>query len=265
MGRFAFTEVHPFTIASVARNSGGEGVVLYVKSAGDWTRRLYDVARSYEASANPFEDQNEKGSRLEKGAGKGATMKMVVEGPYGGPGHTMYASYTSSFIVVGGSGITYGLSIVDELIRDNDKMQSRTRLIHLVWVVQDPSAVLPFLSTLTSFLDHVAYLPTISLKLTIHYTRAVSPSFSQQLKAIGGFPRHVKLEAGRPNLSEMLEAFVQKTDTLSRGKTGLSGVMVGVCGPKALADDVRKAERSISRQLRNSVGGVEVDEEVFGW
>ncbi|EEB87348.1 hypothetical protein MPER_15321 [Moniliophthora perniciosa FA553] len=44
MGAFGWTEVHSFTIASVP--DGPEGVVLMCKKAGDWTERLFDLAKS---------------------------------------------------------------------------------------------------------------------------------------------------------------------------------------------------------------------------
>jgi len=75
-------EAHPFTIASVAELpecGGGQGVVLYVKKAGDWTKRLYDLADNYNR-ARPEADEKAKGS----GMGS-TTMKFIVDGPYGEP------------------------------------------------------------------------------------------------------------------------------------------------------------------------------------
>jgi len=197
--------------------------------------------------------------------GSGATMKMIVEGPYGGPCLTMYASFTSAFVIVGGSGITYGLSVVEELIRDIENLQARTRMIQFLWVVQDPTCILPLLPELASLLNRVSYIPTVTLKLCIHYTRAVSPSFASRLKVMKGLPKNVTLEAGRPNVQNILGTFVQKTDGMSRGKGGLTGIAVAVCGPKGLAEDVRNAAAAISTDARKSVGGVEVVEETFGW
>lgn len=141
MGFFgSFMEVHPFTIASVSENSRGDGLVLYVKKTGDWTKKLYNAAAVTRANTDTvYEEKVGYTVALEKGFGSGATMKMLVEGPYGGhEGHATMASFTSAFVFVGGSGITYGLSCVGELIRDSEALQARTRLIHLVWVVQDP-------------------------------------------------------------------------------------------------------------------------------
>jgi len=48
------------------------------------------------------------------------------------------SSFTSALIVVGGSGITFALSCIEDLIMKAEEGASRTRVIQLVWVVQDP-------------------------------------------------------------------------------------------------------------------------------
>ncbi|KAG8991241.1 hypothetical protein FRB90_001424 [Tulasnella sp. 427] len=313
MGLLSVGEAHPFTIASVAEERNGQGVVLYVKAAGDWTKRLYDVAvqgdsyglekgggmylngNSSLASLETLgRDELQKGqvpafdryATGEKGVGVFATaaghstrtlvglggfgggpttMKMVVEGPYGGPeAHMIRSSFTASLVVVGGSGITYGLSVVEEMIRDVERLRSRVRLVGMVWVVTDPACLIPLLPTLTSLLNRVSYLPTLRFSLTVHYTRAVSPAFSAKLKELpgGGLPKNIGVEAGRPEFTSLVEDFVKtKTNRLARGSGGLSGVLVGVCGPRELARSVNEAVARVDEEVRKSVGGVEVEEE----
>ena len=48
-------------------------------------------------------------------------------------------SYSAAMIVVGGSGVTFGLSTVAELLQDAAQGMSRTKFIELIWVVQDKS------------------------------------------------------------------------------------------------------------------------------
>lgn len=66
MGWWGWTEVHPFTIASVS--GGQEGLVLLAKKSGGWTNKLYEMAK--------------EGGYTE--AGYGRSVRVVVEGPYGG-------------------------------------------------------------------------------------------------------------------------------------------------------------------------------------
>lgn len=65
MGGMTCLENHPFTIAS----SDGGQMVLIVKSTGDWTRALFDLAV-------------EGSSEMEKHDGHGNKCKMILEGPY---------------------------------------------------------------------------------------------------------------------------------------------------------------------------------------
>lgn len=92
MGVFGWMESHPFTIASVSKvrssphmqcrfkvlivssfasclqHSSGEGLVLMVKKAGDWTAKLFDVAQRTE--------YREVGGPMRN-------IKVMLNGPYG--------------------------------------------------------------------------------------------------------------------------------------------------------------------------------------
>jgi len=56
----------------------------------------------------------------------------------GGPGHRMFASFSAAVFVVGGSGISFALSAIQELIQKDLEGQCRAKFIQLVWSVQDP-------------------------------------------------------------------------------------------------------------------------------
>ena len=61
--------------------------------------------------------------------------------PSGGPGHAIPASNSAAVFIVGGSGITYALAGIEELIQKDLKGESRTKIIELVWIIQDPGTV----------------------------------------------------------------------------------------------------------------------------
>lgn len=67
MGLVGWAEVHPFTIASVAKTP--EGVVLLCKNVGGWTNRLYEMAK---VAGYGCEDGD--ASR---------TVTVMLDGPYG--------------------------------------------------------------------------------------------------------------------------------------------------------------------------------------
>ncbi len=56
----------------------------------------------------------------------------------GGPGHTNFASFSAAVIVVGGSGISFGLGIVNDLVEKDLKGRSSLKAIEMIWAVQDP-------------------------------------------------------------------------------------------------------------------------------
>ena len=91
MGVGSVLESHPFTIASPSDDE--DGLVLLVKGAGDWTKKLGVLARGGSAASG------------EKGFGAGRHVNVIVQGPYGGPGNIMFSSYSAAIIVCGGSGI----------------------------------------------------------------------------------------------------------------------------------------------------------------
>ncbi|KAG8880523.1 hypothetical protein FRB97_000352 [Tulasnella sp. 331] len=258
MGFANLFEAHPFTISSVSENPRGEGLILYAKACGDWTDRLYDIAKSSGSTA---------GAEKVVGVGhveQSTLMRMVMEGPYGGPGHDVISTFSSAFLLVGGSGITWGLSIVEEIIRDAELQRANTRLIHLVWVVQDPTSVMPFVLLLTTFADRISRLPDVNITTSVHYTRAISSTIDELFQGTK-LPSHMHLIPGRPRIEVMINEFVKQTGALATSPEDLSGLIVGCCGPRGLRDNVEAVQGSLSKKMRDSIGGVEVVNEAFGW
>lgn len=67
----------------------------------------------------------------------------------------------------------------------------------------------------------------------------------------------ISFVTGRPDLSHAVAEAVRRTAV--GGTAG--GVIVGVCGPQALVEDVWRAERAVGNEMRKAAGGVEVHEE----
>lgn len=148
MGVTQTLETHPFTIASTSEDE--EGLVLYCHERGDWTRSLATLARGrIGGGISKFR---------EAGSGSGQRVNVLIQGPYGtvlqvsiicvghspppvsmagGPGNTMFSSYSAAMFICGGSGITFGLGATQDVIRDAFDRRSRLRLVDLVWTVQD--------------------------------------------------------------------------------------------------------------------------------
>ncbi|KAF5337828.1 hypothetical protein D9758_015706 [Tetrapyrgos nigripes] len=284
LGRTSWVETHPFTIASVTK--GEEGMILLAKKSGDWTGKLFELAKE------GMRDEESKREGYE-----GVRVKVMVEGPYGGPGHRIFASFSAAVFVVGGSGISFALSAIQELIQKDLDGNSRVKFIQLVWSVQDPASLVPLIPLLTSMIQESIFTP---LHISVFYTRApvgvfpFKPDFFRSTK--------LTLSPGRPKISKIVEDAISRAAALRRtpssrsrsrsqrrygrekslSRSGskrtryddeegakdrgrLKGVVVGVCGPVGMADGVFDEVGKVDRVRRDQVGGVEVHEETFGW
>ncbi|KAF9004591.1 ferric reductase like transmembrane component-domain-containing protein [Cyathus striatus] len=237
LGWFGWSETHPFTIASVS--NGPEGMVLMVKKAGTWTNRLYEMSKI--------------SGYVEAGI-IGRQVKVIVEGPYGGPGHTIFASFSAAVFVVGGSGITFALSAIQDLVQKDVQGRSRVKVIELVWTIQDPASLIPLLPALTSIIQQSIFTP---VRISVYYTRAATGKFP--------FPDDfyvpgLTLAPGRPRISKVLDSAISRAVSLGAGvkdTVGITGLLVG--------DDVAKAVGGVDPVRRDQVGGIEIHEETFGW
>jgi len=85
-------------------------------------------------------------------------------------------------------------------------------------------------------------------------------------------PPGLTLAPGKPNLLKFLEHTISRAVRPSIGHTkrkgqllDLTGLVVGVCGPVGLVDDVAAAVSGMDPVKRDQVGGVEIHEEGFGF
>ncbi|ESK85768.1 putative iron reductase [Moniliophthora roreri MCA 2997] len=250
MGALGWTEIHPFTIASVP--DGPEGVVLMCKKAGDWTERLYDFAKS--------------GGQRGRGEFEGREVKVWIEGPYGGPGPIIFSSFSAAVFIAGGSGITFALSSVQDLVRKDLEATSRVKIIELVWVVQDASSLVPLLPILTSMIQQSLFTP---LRISIFYTKAPTGKFPFSEDFFRS--TSLTLSPGRPKISKIIEGTINKAVSLGSGgerykdQGRISGLAIGICGPTEMVDGVYEEVGKVDPLRRHQVGGVEVHEETFGW
>lgn len=255
MGWWGWTEAHPFTVANAP--GSGEGMVLMAKKSGGWTGKLYDFAKAGEYAAR-------RSAEGGIGFGHGETrVKVLVEGPYGGPGVVDLASFSAAVLVCGGAGISFGLAALEELVRRDTRGESRVKLIDLIWCARDPHALIPVLPRLQALALESQYA---NVRVSVFYTRAPvgKPAFSEDFF---NNPSRFNLSPGRPKIGKILETTVNRCvglgSALTREKEEEKncGVIVAVCGPPALADDVTREVHKVEPRRRDQVGGVEVYEE----
>ena len=109
----------------------------------------------------------------------------------------------------------------------------------------------------------------VKLQISVHYTRA---STFNARKVYSHLPLQLSITAGRPRINSVIDTAIDHACKLfaSNGREHhasdkLSGLLVGVCGPSGLGEEVRKAVSSIDSSRFRKVGGIEVVEETFGW
>ncbi|CAK7203787.1 hypothetical protein SEUCBS139899_006534 [Sporothrix eucalyptigena] len=175
-----------------------------------------------------------------------ATFKALFEGPYAG--HHSLDSYGHAVLVAGATGITHQISYLRHLIGGYADGTVATRRITLVWIVREYEA----LEWVRPWMDEVMRMPQRHeiLQVRIFVTR---PNHQFQAAQFGSSSsRTIQLHSGRPNIPVLLRKEVSEQ----------AGAMcVTVCGPGALADDVRGAVREVLDE------GTVVDfvEESFTW
>lgn len=120
--------------------------------------------------------------------------------------------------------------------------------------------------TFAALLQQVAFA---DLQISVHYTRA---STFNVKKVYAHLPPQLTITPGRPKIASVIESAIDHACKLftpsgleHHASDRLSGVLVGVCGPLGLGEEVRRAVGAIEPRRFRNVGGVEVVEETFGW
>ncbi|KAK4686481.1 isovaleryl-CoA dehydrogenase, partial [Tremellales sp. Uapishka_1] len=236
-------EAHPFTIATA--NDGGQTVQLVIKKAGDWTTAVYNLVNESEG---------------------GLQVRCSVEGPYGafgrwrggfhidtvlgGPINFIYGAFESVLIVVGGSGVSFGLGVVRGILSDTKKGKTACKNLTLVWTVREKhnlEALLPQLEEIV----HSAQTSAINFHLRLCYTSKIPSSPPLECKrAIDvllescDVSTHVQVSQGRPDLSTILGQVMKDTMT--------GGVGVGGCGPLPMVQDMARLVERVPRLMKKT-------------
>lgn len=174
--------------------------------------------------------------------GRPSTMGAYFEGPYAG--HHSLNSYGHAVLIAGATGITHQLSYLKPLIEGFNNGTVATRRIVLVWIIRDMEA----LEWIRPYMDEILRLPRRReiLQIQLYITR---PKLGTQVASAS---ETVQMFVGRPNITSLLTREVGSQ---------IGAMAVSVCGPGALADDVRSAVR----QVQDEGTVVDFVHEAFTW
>lgn len=96
------------------------------------------------------------------------------------------------------------------------------------------------------------------VRISVYYTRA--PLGKLPFRSHPG----LSLSPGRPRIAKVLDAAISRAVSLGAGAKDLeriTGLLVAVCGPVGLGDEVAKAVGVVEPSRRDQVGGIEMHEE----
>ncbi|KAF4442420.1 ferric reductase [Fusarium acutatum] len=172
---------------------------------------------------------------------RGLHIKAAMEGPYAG--HNSLDSYGHAVLFAGSTGITHQISYIRHLLEGYNQGTTAARRITLVWIIREYES----LEWVRPYMDTILRIPNRKdiLRIQIFVTRPQNP------RDIVSASATVRMFPGRPNVPLILAREVQEQ---------MGAMCVTVCGPGALADDVRGAARAVQ-------GSTVVDfvEESFTW
>lgn len=168
-------------------------------------------------------------------------LKAAMEGPYAG--HHSLDSYGHAVLFAGATGITHQLSYLRHILNGYNEGTVATRRITLVWIIREYES----LEWVRPFMDTILRIPNRKdlLRIQVFVTRPKNP------KDITSASSTVRMFPGRPNIPLLLVKEIQEQ---------VGAMCVTVCGPGALADDVRGAVRAVQGETV-----VDFVEESFTW
>jgi len=139
-------EWHPFTISSAPERIGRDRgqITLHVRSLGNWTRALYELARTRER-ADPANVR---------------PLLARIDGPYGTPSAHIFA-VKHAVLIGAGIGVTPFAAILESMLlrRQADRAGSTLERVHFIWINRDQYAFEWFTELLASLeasdVDHM--------------------------------------------------------------------------------------------------------------
>ncbi|KAI4117773.1 MAG: hypothetical protein LQ345_002058 [Seirophora villosa] len=203
-----------------ASASPAHSVSCIMAARDGMTRKLYDRARSSRGGVY--------------------TCRAFVEGPYGA-GESL-DSYGTVLLFAGGVGITNQLSHMNHLIHGWAAGTNATQKLILIWSVRTLEQLQwarPWLEQLSGMGRHGR-----ELEILVYVSHLRNVEFSIQ-------SQEMEIRPGRAPVGKLVEyEFEERIGAMS----------IGVCGPGALGDDVRKEARAVMGR-----GKVDFWEEAFTW
>jgi predicted ferric reductase len=236
-------ESHPFSIAWVRHRERGD-TLPYIEEK-TYQRRLDKTNTTTEVSfiigaqtgfTKELFDMAQKNPH-------GVWLRAALEGPYAG--HHSLDSYGHLLLFAGATGITHQMSYLEHHVQGYIRGSVATRRITVVWVIREFECM-PWVEPWMNQVLRLQGEKNLKLlKFMVFVTRPVNP---RELTASSSC---VEMFPGRPDIPLLVSREAERQ---------VGAMAVTVCGPGALADDVRSAVRQV--QGENVIDFIE---ESFTW
>ncbi|KAG1756729.1 uncharacterized protein EDB91DRAFT_32712 [Suillus paluster] len=174
---------HPFTCASVcdyeSPTDEGRLIVMLIRARNGWTQDLWNLVSRMTAEMSPGDTPFPAADNLPK---QGVLLKAYVDGPFGSSIRARWGNHSTVLIIVGGSGVSFGLSVLQYICmclsgRDGRNLGGRpggwgkksfqTQRVRFVWLIRDYSHIQWCASVLHRCLSLV---PSSALQIDIFVT-----------------------------------------------------------------------------------------------
>ncbi|TFY72984.1 hypothetical protein EVG20_g10 [Dentipellis fragilis] len=214
-------ESHPFTIANIPDENLGEEqrLTFIIKGREGLTQKLLQQATEKD----------------------GIRIPVFVDGPYGAPPNL--APYATCILIAGGTGVSYTLPLLLDLVRQVRDGKALAKKIVFIWAVRNEEYIDWISSLLAAALSSAPSSLAIDINLYVTDTRAAVASHQAQASDTPSSPGEKSEKSqesvevgnflplrGRPNVAELLAGEL----SIAEGP-----VSVNVSGPATLAKAVR--------------------------
>ncbi|KAL1958561.1 hypothetical protein VTO42DRAFT_4158 [Malbranchea cinnamomea] len=276
---------HPFTICSLpheTENCGNRSeMIFYIQPRTGVTARLAKLADS---ASKP-------------------SIRVLIEGPYGGLNTGSLGTFDTSLVISGGSGAGFSLAVAEDALRQHRYLHRQTDSeadagplrprLHLVYATRHAAAAQWFADAVRTLCS--SYARWSEITAAVHITASEQELIPSQndkdtstpgdetdvektlpdLKVLPSEPESgrsdnlISSELGRPNIPAIISSFASGDTVHGQGRLG-GGRSIGIaaCGPASLLHDVRNAAAEAQAAVlagNNDLIEVYLHSERFSW
>ncbi|KIJ64231.1 hypothetical protein HYDPIDRAFT_112190 [Hydnomerulius pinastri MD-312] len=260
-------ESHPLTILSAPPSHSclsSPGMILGARVNGDWTRALNNYTRKEQERLQAL-DKTYRGASI--------LTHVMLDGPYGGSSVDL-GQYESALLVAGGSGITFTLGLLDDIVGRCVKLGrrggERTRRIEFSWCIRSFGHIQWFAPMLMDIAKTAAGT-SIDLHISVYVTclcdpeaippipncdvTITRPSVYRLLHDLTAYPSSSSLHS----TDDETKTSTEQSDCIGRG----GGLAVCASGPESLTTEAQNAVARLGMMKGLELGGVAIHVERF--